>query len=104
MVNSHWDWTRWINSYSTPFEIYMSYFVYLLKCSDNTLYCGSTNDLHKRLDMHNNHKGAKYTKGRTPVKLVYKEELNSKSLALKREHEIKKLSRLKKMQLISNTV
>ena len=67
------------------------WFVYLLKCSDDTLYCGITNDLDKRIAKHNANKGAKYTKGRTPVTLFKSFECNSKSEALKLEYKIKQL-------------
>lgn len=75
-------------------------FVYILKCSDNSLYTGYTNDLEHRLKMHNSGKGAKYTRGRTPVKMVYFEELPDKSSALKREAAIKKLNKTNKLKLI----
>lgn len=75
------------------------WFVYLLECSDGTLYCGITNNLEKRIKVHNSGKGAKYTKTRVPVKLYYYEELSDKSSASKREWRIKKLSRTQKLQL-----
>ncbi len=79
----------------------MPYFVYILRCSDTTLYTGITTDVTRRLSEHNNsEKGAKYTKLRRPVVLVYSEELENRSLASKREYEIKKLSREKKLGLI----
>ena len=79
----------------------MSYFVYILECSDGTLYTGITKDVAKRLDEHNNSdKGAKYTKARRPVKLLYKESSENRSTALKCEYAIKKLTRVKKLQLI----
>jgi len=78
----------------------MSYYCYILLCSDKTLYCGYTNDLEKRVKTHNRGKGAKYTRQRTPVKLVYSEEFKTKSEALKREHQIKKLSRKEKLKLL----
>ena len=78
----------------------MSHYCYILLCSDGTLYCGYTNDLVKRVNTHNRGKGAKYTRQRTPVKLVYSEEFKTKSEALKREHQIKKLSRKEKLALI----
>jgi putative endonuclease len=75
--------------------------VYILECSDKTLYCGWTNDLEKRLHEHNEGKhGAKYTRGRRPVKLVYQEPCPTKSDALKREREIKNLPRHKKLLLL----
>ena len=75
-------------------------YVYILKCADGTLYTGWTNDLEKRIVTHNSGNGAKYTRSRLPVELVYHEEFESKSDALKREHEIKKLSREQKLELI----
>ncbi|WP_419764619.1 MAG: GIY-YIG nuclease family protein [Arcobacter sp.] len=80
----------------------MSYFVYILECCDGTLYTGITTDVEKRLDEHNSSpKGAKYTKARRPVKLIYAESSSDRSSASKREYAIKKLSRVKKLQLIS---
>lgn len=72
---------------------------YLLECADGTLYCGITNDLVKRLAAHNAGAGAKYTRGRTPVTLVYRESCADKSSALKREREIKALPRADKLAL-----
>ncbi|MDO6827000.1 GIY-YIG nuclease family protein [Poseidonibacter sp. 1_MG-2023] len=81
----------------------MSYFVYILECNDGSLYTGITKDLTKRLDEHNTKdSGAKYTKARRPVKLIYEETSENRSTASKREYEIKKLSRLKKLQLIKS--
>ncbi len=74
---------------------------YLLQCADNTLYCGITNDLEKRLAAHNAGEGAKYTRGRTPVKLRYAETCADKSAALKRETQIKALPRAAKLALIA---
>lgn len=76
------------------------YYTYLLRCSDDTLYCGYTNDLLHRMTVHNNAKGAKYTRSRLPVRLVYFEMHETKSDALKREREIKKLPRKSKLELI----
>ncbi len=73
------------------------WYVYLLLCSDNTLYCGITNNIEKRLAKHNSGNGAKYTRGRLPVKLLKSFEVDSKSAALKMEHKIKKLSRTDKL-------
>ena len=78
----------------------MSWVCYILCCADGTLYCGITNDLEKRLAAHNAGEGAKYTRGRTPVKLVYRENHVSKSEALKREMEIKGLPRTGKLALV----
>ena len=75
-------------------------YTYILSCSDGTLYTGWTNDLKKRLKAHNDGKGAKYTKTRRPVSLVYHEEFDTKEEAMKREYAIKKLSRTKKLELI----
>lgn len=81
----------------------MPQFVYLLKCKDNTFYCGYTNNLEKRIENHNLGKGSKYTRGRLPVKLIYVEEHSSKSSALKREYKIKQFSRREKELLIKQT-
>ena len=78
------------------------YYVYMLKCADGSLYTGYTNDLQKRVGVHNSGRYAKYTKSRLPVRLVYSEEHESKSSALKREAEIKKLTRSQKEKLIQN--
>lgn len=75
------------------------WFVYLLKCSDNTLYCGITNNLEKRLAAHNSGKGAKYTKSRRPVVLFKVFDVSNKSEALKLEFKIKKMSREEKLCL-----
>lgn len=77
----------------------MNWICYVLQCADGTLYCGITNDLDRRLSAHNAGEGAKYTRGRTPVKLVYSESCADKSAALKREMEIKGLSRAKKLAM-----
>lgn len=78
------------------------FYVYILKCKDDTLYTGYTNDLKKRLKVHSEGKGAKYTRCRLPVTLVYYEELSDKSSAMKRECAIKKLTRVSKLELIKN--
>lgn len=75
-------------------------YTYIVKCSDETLYTGWTNDLEKRLRAHNSGKGAKYTKNRCPVELVYFEEYDTKQEAMKREYAIKQLPREKKLALI----
>jgi putative endonuclease len=80
---------------------HMPHFVYILECADKTLYVGSTNDLQKRLHQHNHLKsGARYTKARRPVALRYSEKQKTLSLALKRECEIKKWTRAKKLLLL----
>lgn len=76
------------------------HYVYIIECKDNTLYTGYTNNLEKRIDKHNNGLASKYTRGRTPVKLVYFEEFDNKNDALKREYFIKSLRRDKKIYLI----
>lgn len=74
--------------------------VYMLLCKDNTLYTGYTNNLERRLKLHRLGKAAKYTRGRLPVELVYVEKGNSRSWGLKREYEIKALTRSQKEALI----
>lgn len=77
------------------------HYTYILECIDKTYYCGYTTDLATRVSDHNfSSQGAKYTKGRRPVKLVYFEKFDSKSQALKREFKIKKMSRLQKLHLV----
>ena len=80
------------------------YYVYLLRCADGTLYTGFTNDLARRLAAHNAGKGAKYTRGRRPVELVYWESFSNKSSALRREYAIKQLPRRQKFTLIQSSV
>ncbi len=78
----------------------MSWYVYILRCGDGTLYTGITDDIPRRLAAHRSGKGAKYTRGRGPLKLAYAEEVPDKSAALRREAAIKKLSRAEKEKLI----
>ena len=82
----------------------MSWSVYVLKCSDDTLYTGISTDMERRLTEHNqcNKKGARYTRARRPVVLVYQEFVDNRSEASKREAVIKKLSRLDKLALIKS--
>ena len=75
-------------------------YTYIIKCADSTLYTGWTNDLEHRLAMHNSGRGAKYTRGRGPLELVYSEELPDKEAALRRECAIKKLRREQKLALL----
>ncbi|MES2994821.1 MAG: GIY-YIG nuclease family protein [Patescibacteria group bacterium] len=78
------------------------YYVYMLKCADGTLYTGITNDVEKRLETHNTSKqGARYTKSRRPVTLCYEEKCLDKSAALKREYEVRQLTRVQKLELIA---
>ena len=76
--------------------------VYILECSDGTLYTGWTNNLEKRIKEHNSGKGAKYTRGRLPVMLKYHEVFSTKEEAMKREYAIKKMNRDDKIKLINN--
>jgi len=84
----------------------MSYFVYMLECSDTTLYTGITVDVKRRVQEHNDSaKGAKYTRVRRPVKLAYVEESDDRSSASKREYAIKNMTKKQKLKLIdSNTL
>lgn len=78
------------------------YFVYILLCSDKSLYTGSTNNIEKRFEDHLKGRGAKYTKSHKPIKVVYQEKFESKSEALKREAQIKKLTKKEKNNLINS--
>lgn len=75
-------------------------YVYIIKCKDNSLYTGWTNNLERRFKAHQDGKGAKYTRGRGPLELVYFEEFENKIEAMKREYEIKKMSRKNKLEMI----
>jgi putative endonuclease len=81
----------------------MSWHCYLLRCADGTLYCGITNDIDKRLTAHNAGAGAKYTRSRLPVMLVYSEACADRSLASRREREVKNLPRTAKLALCGMT-
>ncbi|MDF3005197.1 MAG: putative endonuclease containing a domain [Oscillospiraceae bacterium] len=76
-------------------------FAYLLKCADGTLYAGWTNDPDARLTAHNNGVGAKYTRGRRPVVFAYLEHCNDKRAAMRREAELKRMTRAQKLALIN---
>ncbi len=76
-------------------------YVYIVECNDGTYYTGYTNDIKKRIITHNEGKGAKYTRGRIPVILKHVETYHTKSEAMSREYEIKKLSRMEKQELIN---
>lgn len=78
--------------------------VYILRCGDGTLYTGITDDVPARLQAHRNGKGAKYTRGRGPLELVYREELESHSAAAKREWQIKQLKKQEKLVLCSTRI
>ncbi len=77
-----------------------NWYVYILLCRDGTLYTGITNDIKKRMLAHEKGKGAKYTKGRGPFKLVYENTFNNQSMAMKEENRIKKLSKVQKLKLV----
>ncbi|HSN69968.1 MAG TPA: GIY-YIG nuclease family protein [Steroidobacteraceae bacterium] len=77
-----------------------AWFVYIVRCVDGTLYTGVARDLHARLTQHNAGTGARYTRGRRPVELVYSENVASRSEALRREHAIKRLSAADKQALV----
>ena len=78
------------------------HYIYLVRCSDDSLYCGWTTDLKRRIDAHNGHipGGAKYTRGRRPVTLVYAESFHQKQEAQRREYAIKRMAKTKKLRLI----
>ena len=76
------------------------HYVYILRCADDTLYTGYTTDPDRRVAEHNAGEGAKYTRGRTPVELVYLERYDSRSAAMSREYEIKQLRRPEKRRLV----
>ena len=75
-------------------------YTYIVRCADGTLYTGWTNDLEKRMKAHNEGTGAKYTRSRRPVELVYSEEHESREEAMSREYHIKRLSRQQKLELL----
>ena len=79
------------------------WYLYILRCKDDSLYTGITTDVEKRLEAHRSGKGAKYTRGRGPLELVYKEECGDHSDAHRREAEIKRLPREEKLKLIEKT-
>lgn len=78
----------------------MSWFVYMLRCGDDSLYTGYTDDVERRLKLHQSGKGAKYTRSHLPVSLAYWEELPSRSEAMRREAALKKCTRAQKLQLV----
>ena len=78
------------------------FYVYILRCADDSLYCGYTTDVEKRFEKHKSGKGAKYTRSHLPLEIVYIEEFESKSDALKRECEIKSMTRSQKEKLINS--
>ena len=78
----------------------MGWYVYILCCGDGTLYTGITDDMERRLELHRSGKGAKYTRSRLPLELVYQEAVEDRSAALRREAAIKALPRIKKLALL----
>jgi len=82
----------------------VTHYVYVVECSDGTLYTGYTTDVERRVEEHNAGEGAKYTRGRTPVEVVHVEEYATRSEAMSREAEIKKMSRKEKERLVDGAV
>jgi putative endonuclease len=80
------------------------WFVYIIKCEDGSLYTGATNDLKRRFDEHKKGKGGKYTRSHIPERIVFSEKCDNKIMALKREREIKNLTRKQKLKLIACTL
>lgn len=80
----------------------MLHYAYILRCDDDSLYTGYTNDIGRRVEDHNNSDGAKYTAGRTPVKVVYVQIHNNKSCAMSEEYSIKQLSKHDKESMVGN--
>jgi putative endonuclease len=76
------------------------WFLYILECSDDSFYTGISNNIEKRIKEHNSGKGSKYARAKLPVALIYSETFDSKSQALKREIEVKRLTRIQKEQLV----
>lgn len=92
-----------VTEYKSEKSLVMSsWYVYMVKCSDTSLYTGVTTDLERRIQEHNHQKeGARYTRAKRPVTLVYSEGLDGRAAACKREAQIKKMSRKQKLQLVS---
>lgn len=80
-----------------------NWYLYILRCKDDSLYTGITTDVEKRLEAHRSGKGAKYTRGRGPLELVYREQCADHSEALKRELEVKAMTKTEKQKLIQNS-
>ena len=83
-----------------PAKNHVAYFVYILKCADGTFYTGITNDVARRVAVHNSGKGARHTRGRLPAKLLWSQKVRNMSAALRREIQIKKLTQSQKRELI----
>lgn len=103
LIEPQWtaDKKKVLNTISDTLNPTGPYYVYIVKCADGSLYTGSTNDVDKRFAKHASGRGSKYTKAHTAVEVVYREECVNKRAALKREYEIKQLSRAQKLELIS---
>lgn len=97
MSDDGWTTTK----YCQGRGLILAAYTYILECTDGTLYTGWTNDLDNRIAVHNSGKGAKYTRGRGPVKLVYYEQHDTNQAAQVRECQIKKLKRKEKEQLVA---
>lgn len=78
------------------------HYVYIVECADGTYYTGYTTEIERRVQEHNQGEGAKYTRGRLPVKLIFKESYENRSTAMKREYDIKQLNRSQKEELIND--
>ncbi|HET6463542.1 MAG TPA: GIY-YIG nuclease family protein [Candidatus Krumholzibacteria bacterium] len=79
------------------------WFVYVVRCSDRSLYTGITTDVKRRVEEHNDGRGARYTRSRCPVKLVYREKVADRGAALRREYEIKRMTAEEKLKLVSKS-
>ena len=86
-----------------PEKEYIVWYVYILRCADNTLYTGTTTNISRRVNEHNRKKGGIYTRTRHPVKLLHEETYKTRSQALKRETQIKGWSRTKKLDLVNRS-
>jgi len=83
-----------------PYFSHIMWYVYIIRCKDGTLYTGATTDINRRIREHNKRKGARYTRPRSPVKLMFSQRIANRSKALKREIEIKSFTRKRKLKLI----
>lgn len=93
-----------MNNSRECYDLNQCWYVYIIRCSDGTLYTGVTKNLISRISRHNSGTGAKYTRGRLPVTLVYSEPANDHSSALRREYKIKQLGLAQKLRLINDFV
>lgn len=95
------EWERLFLEQNLIFVVGKNHCCYIVECRGGELYCGYSNNVEKRVDTHNKSLGAKYTKTRLPVRLVYTECFDTKSEAMKREYQIKQLNRQQKLKLIN---